>query len=44
MKYEKPLIVYSADAVSVVQGSKEAGNFDNESLDHQSIAAYQADE
>jgi hypothetical protein len=44
MKYEKPLIVLSTDAVSVVQGVKKSGNGDNASPYEQTIAAYEADE
>jgi len=44
MKYEKPLIVHSIDAVSVVRGGKVSSNTDSQSLDQMSVAAYQADE
>jgi hypothetical protein len=44
MKYEKPLIVETNDAVSVIRGGKENGGTDSLSTDHMSIPAYQADE
>lgn len=44
MKYEKPLIVYSTEAVSAVQGEKVGGMGDSLSPSEQTVAAYQADE
>lgn len=44
MRYEKPQIVHSGDAVSVVLGGKEDGGSDNSNLDQLSTPAYQADE
>jgi hypothetical protein len=44
MKYEKPLIVLSTDAVSVVQGVKTSGSGDSVNPDQTEIAAYEADE
>ena len=45
VKYEKPLIAHSADALSAVQAqSKEYSGYDNLNPEMQSIPAYQADE
>jgi hypothetical protein len=44
MKYERPLIVQTNDAVSVIRGGKEHGGSDSLSADQMSIPAYQADE
>jgi len=45
MKYSKPQIVASADAVVAIQGSpKDLSAQDSNGSDLQSIAAYEADE
>lgn len=45
MKYEKPLIVHSTNAVFAIQGNlKESGDGDIQSPDQQTLPAYEADE
>jgi hypothetical protein len=47
MKYEKPTVVHSADALSVVRSSdpqKGPSGADHSSTSQESVSAYQADE
>jgi len=47
MKYEKPMMIHSTDALSAVRSSdpeKGPSGADHSSLSQQSISAYQADE